>query len=217
MNKLSYRYPDTLVIIFAREPVAGQVKTRLIPALGEEAATNLYKQLLDYAINNVITSDLSPANICITPESNRHYFTQMACSSQFQLSVQSGNDLGARMYNALALALKHYSKAILIGTDCPFLSHNDLQQAIAALDNNDMVFSPANDGGYLLVGAKAVNPQVFKQIDWGTEKVMAQTRMMLLKHKVSWQELSAKNDIDIEDDLKFLLLHNKFQDFIKNK
>ena len=129
------------------------------------------------------------------------------------------------MYNALALALKHYSKAILIGTDCPFLSHNDLQQAIAALDNNDMVFSPANDGGYVLVGAKTVDSlvftkvfkQVFKQIDWGTEKVMAQTRIMLLKHKVSWQELSAKNDIDIEDDLKYLLLHNKFQNFIKNK
>ncbi|MCU7800970.1 MAG: TIGR04282 family arsenosugar biosynthesis glycosyltransferase [gamma proteobacterium symbiont of Lucinoma myriamae] len=220
MNKSPFRYPDTLVIIFAREPLAGQVKTRLIPTLGEEGATKIYKQLLDYAINNVITSNLSPANICITPESNRHYFTQMTCSSQFELSVQSGNDLGERMYNSLIQALKHYSKAILIGTDCPFLSHNDLQQSIATLDNNDMVFSPANDGGYVLVGANAVNPvvfeQVFEQIDWGTEKVMAQTRMKLLKHKVSWQELSAQNDIDIEADLKYLPLHNKFQDFIKN-
>lgn len=218
MNKLSYRYPDTLVIIFAREPVAGQVKTRLIPALGEEAATNLYKQLLDYAINNVITSDLSPVNIAITPESNANYFSQMPCSSYFEISLQSGHDLGARMYNALALALEHYSKAILIGTDCPFLSHNDLQQAIAALDNNDMVFSPANDGGYVLVGAKAVvNPKIFESIDWGTAKVMTQTRTILVKHNVSWQELSVQNDIDIEGDLKYLLLHNKFQDFIKNK
>ncbi|MCK5664536.1 MAG: TIGR04282 family arsenosugar biosynthesis glycosyltransferase [Thiotrichaceae bacterium] len=213
MKKQQFRYSDTLIIIFAREPVSGNVKTRLIPALGKEGATSLYKRLLDFSIKNVISSDLSMVNLCITPDSAKAYFYQMDCSASFELSVQTGNDLGVRMYNALAQALKHYSKAILIGTDCPFLSSDDLQQAINALNTNDMVFSPAEDGGYVLVGAKQVSPEVFEDIDWGSDKVMTQTRKSLLKHNVSWQELSVQNDIDVKDDLKTLLLHDEFKDF----
>ena len=208
-------HSDTLIIIFAREPVAGQVKTRLIPALGVEGAAKLYKRLLDYAINNAIASSLSAVNLCITPESNKNYFSQMPCSVNFELSVQTGKDLGARMHNALAVALNNYSKAILIGTDCPFLSSHDLQQAIIALDNNDMVFSPAKDGGYVLVGAKKISPVVFEHIDWGTDKVMAQTRRALLKYNMSWQELPEQYDIDVKDDLKYLLLHNDFKGLIE--
>ncbi|MCU7940228.1 MAG: TIGR04282 family arsenosugar biosynthesis glycosyltransferase [gamma proteobacterium symbiont of Bathyaustriella thionipta] len=211
MKSQRFCHSDTLIIIFAREPVIGQVKTRLIPALGKEGATKLYKQLSDYVINNVITYNLSPLSLCITPESCMAYFTKMASSSHFNVSLQTGNDLGARMYNALALALKNYSKAILIGTDCPFLKLDDLQQAISALDKNDMVFSPAKDGGYVLVGAKKVTPAVFKQIDWGTEQVMAQTRKALLNHNVSWRELSEQHDIDVDSDLKYLMLIHDFK------
>lgn len=213
MKKQQFRHSDTLIIIFAREPVSGHVKTRLIPALGKEGATKLYKRLLDFTIKNVISSDLSMVNLCITPDSSKTYFHQMDYAASFELSVQTGNDLGIRMYNALAQALNNYSKAILIGTDCPFLTSDDLQQAINALNSKDMVFSPAADGGYVLVGAKKVSPEVFEYIDWGTDKVMAQTRKSLLKHNVSWHELSEQCDIDVKSDLKKLLLHNEFKDF----
>ncbi|MCK5647742.1 MAG: TIGR04282 family arsenosugar biosynthesis glycosyltransferase [Gammaproteobacteria bacterium] len=210
----NFPHPDTLIIIFAREPVSGQVKTRLIPALGKEGAAELYRRLLDFAIDNVITAELSPINLCLTPESRSSYFTEMPYADQFELSVQVGHDLGARMYNALAAALKHYSKAILIGTDCPFINKADFQQAIAALDSHDMVFSPARDGGYVLVGANRVIPDVFENIGWGTENVMAQSRIVLAANDFRWQELAEQCDIDIKNDLKYLLLHDEFKEFI---
>jgi len=214
MRVQNFSHPDTLIIIFAREPVSGQVKTRLIPALGKEGAAELYRRLLNYVIDNAISAALSPVNLCLTPESRSRYFTDIANADQFELSVQVGHDLGARMYNALVSALKHYSKVILIGTDCPFLNKTDFQQAIAALDSNDMVFSPARDGGYVLVGASRIIPDVFENIDWGTEKVMAQSRTILAENNFHWQELAEQCDIDTQNDLKYLMLHDEFKGFI---
>ncbi len=210
-------YPDTLIIIFAREPVQGKVKTRLIPALGTEGATELYKRLLDYALNNVIGADLSPVNLCITPESHGSYFTRVYGGSQFELSFQDGHDLGDRMYRALAEALTRYSKAILIGTDCPFLTKQDLELAIKALDEYDMVFTPAVDGGYVLVAAKNLSIEAFVDIDWGTEKVMKQSRNALSRQGISWHELPEKNDIDVKEDLRSLSLHNEFKDLFQTQ
>ena len=199
---------DTAIIIFAREPVAGQVKTRLIPALGAEGACQLYTQLLEHTLHTMTHSFLADIIVCITPESEEQYFLQMPQAHLFFLSVQYGQDLGARMYNALASALKSYSKAILVGTDCPFLTPKDLQEAINALDHSDMVFSPAYDGGYVLVGAKKTHSKLFAHIDWGTEQVMEQTRTCLKKYGVSWQELSKQYDIDVAEDLPRLLSKN---------
>ncbi|WP_198266177.1 TIGR04282 family arsenosugar biosynthesis glycosyltransferase [sulfur-oxidizing endosymbiont of Gigantopelta aegis] len=206
--------PDALIIIFAREPVLGQVKTRLIPALGADRATELYKRLLDYTINNVISASLSPMRLCITPESEQQYFMQMKHAQHFELTVQEGTDLGLRMFNALATALAQYSKVILIGTDCPSIEQSLLQQAIDALEHNDMVFSPASDGGYVLIGAIRVVKEVFIDIDWGTDKVMQQSRLALAGSDLSWQELSVQHDVDIKADLKYLSLHDEFKDFI---
>lgn len=210
------QHPDTLIIIFAREPVAGQVKTRLIPALGEKGATKLYEQLVNSILNTVLSAAQAPVNLCITPESDKAYFSQWSDAIHFELSVQAGNELGQRMYNALARALTCYSKAILIGTDCPFLSSDDFHQAIKSLDEHDMVFSPAKDGGYVLVGAKNIKPAVFENIDWSTEKVMAQTRSSLIKQQISWQELAEQQDIDDRNDLKSLLLHKDFKHVIQD-
>lgn len=213
-----FSYSDSLIIIFAREPVAGKVKTRLIPALGADGAARLYQQLLDYTLSNTINAALAPVNLCITPESRKDYFKQLmlnhrtACGS-CELTEQQGHDLGVRMYHALTLALKKYSKAILIGTDCPFLSREDLKQAILALDTNDMVFSPARDGGYVLVGAKKLVPGIFKNIEWGSERVMEQSRNALLANGICWQELPEQCDIDVKSDLKYLSQHNEFKEF----
>lgn len=213
-----FSYSDSLIIIFAREPVAGKVKTRLIPALGADGAARLYQQLLDYTLSNTISAALAPVNLCITPESRKDYFNQLmlnhsAAAGSCELTEQQGQDLGIRMYHALTLALKKYSKAILIGTDCPFLSRADLKQAILALDANDMVFSPARDGGYVLVGAKKLVPEIFNNIEWGSERVMEQSRKALLANGVCWQELSEQYDIDVESDLKYLSQYNEFKEF----
>ena len=197
-------HSDTAIIIFAREPVAGQVKTRLIPALGAEGACHLYQQLLEHTLNTGIQSALADIQLCITPESDTAYFNRLSQAKHFQLSIQTGDDLGQRMFNAMASALKHYKKVLLIGTDCPFLSADDLQQAIAALDNYNMVFSPAYDGGYVLVGAKNIIVEIFSAIDWGTERVMQQTRSCLNNTDLSWYELAKQYDIDVPEDLRHI-------------
>jgi len=204
-------HSDTIIIIFAREPVAGQVKTRLIPALGAEGSCHLYQQLLDHTLNTSIQSALADIQLCITPESNTAYFTQLPQAKHFQLSMQTGDDLGKRMFNAMASALNNYKKVILIGTDCPFLSTDDLQQAITVLDNVDMVFSPAYDGGYVLVGAKKIKTEVFSAIDWGTDQVMQQSRNCLKNTDLSWYELAKQHDIDVPEDLQTLEQCFKFE------
>jgi len=221
MSPANFLYPDTLIIIFAREPVYGRVKTRLIPALGKQGATELYQRFLDYAIHQHTTNqrginslNLSPVNVCITPESRDSFFLEMEGSDRFMCSRQQGDELGSRMYNALEAALQNYSKAILIGTDCPFLTPDDIQQAITALDNHDVVFSPASDGGYVLIGVNKLITELFEAIDWGTQRVMAQTRNVMKTHGLSWRELSEKNDIDIKSDLKYLMEHDEFKDII---
>ena len=201
-NKL--QYPDTQIIIFAREPVYGQVKTRLIPALGAARATELYTALLDFTLNKIHTYHLAPVCLCITPESSPAFFLQRYPFTELQITKQKGEDLGQRMANALKQSLRHFSRAILIGTDCPFLNQSDLEQAIAALDTHDMVFSPAHDGGYVLVGARCSVADSFTGIDWGSEQVMRQTRKRLTELNISWQELALQQDIDDENDLKYL-------------
>lgn len=195
---------DNCLIIFAREPVAGQVKTRLIPALGTQGASFLYQQLLNYTIDMSINTEFFDVILCITPESDTNYFSQMPQSHYFSIAIQQGNDLGARMFNAMALALKKYKKVLLIGTDCPFLNSTDFQKALRKLSQYDMIFSPAYDGGYVLVGAKQIKKEIFSHIAWGTDQVMEQTRNSLINNTLSWCELDKKHDIDTAEDLPYL-------------
>ena len=208
----TYQYSDTLIIIFAREPISGQVKTRLIPSLGAKGALKLYSRLLDYAIDNVLQAKLCPLQLCITPESKPDYFLKKTQNENVPITLQSSGDLGERMSQAINQALKHYKKVILIGSDCPFLTKVDLQQAIIALDTRDMVYSPASDGGYVLVAAKNISASAFKNIQWGSERVMQQTRQNLLDNSISWKELTEQHDIDIPADLKYLT--GSFRHFI---
>ncbi len=206
------QYSDTQIIIFAREPVYGQVKTRLIPALGEAGATELYTALLDFTLNKLHSYHLAPVMLCITPESRTEFFLRRYSFTELLITKQKGDDLGQRMVHALKQSLSHFSRALLIGTDCPFFNRSDLEQAIIALDSHEMVFAPAYDGGYVLVGARRFVPDSFTGIDWGSEQVMEQTRKRLKKLKISWQEIAQQQDIDDENDLKYLQHVHEFSD-----
>ncbi len=213
MVDLKPQNPDTQIIIFAREPVYGQVKTRLIPVLGKTGATELYSALLDFSVHKIHRYKLASLCLCITPESQSQYFSRHYPFDDLLITKQTGKDLGQRMANALEQSLQQFSKAILIGTDCPFLDNTDLQQAIDALDSNDMVFSPAKDGGYVLVGGTGqLNSFAFEGIEWGTERVMQQTRQRLSKLNIHWQELRQQQDIDNKNDLKYLQHGHEFFD-----
>ena len=195
---------EHLIIVFARQPIARQVKTRLIPSLGSQGACDLYLKMLWHTIETIINMDQFNINLCITPESNREYFEQHEFAEHFEISIQQGDDLGQRMYNALGTGLNHYQKVILVGTDCPSLSAQVYQQTIECLDDYDIVFNPAYDGGYVLIAATKIKSDIFTGIHWGSDQVMMQTRQQLQKSLIKWTELKPLHDIDEADDLQYL-------------
>jgi len=193
---------DGIVQIFAKAPVAGQVKTRLIPALGASAATDLARRLLIYALQQF--TPYFTVQVWCTPDIQHPFFRD--CQQQFPtitLHSQQGAELGARMAHALGSTGKR--PTVLIGSDCPSLTVADIQLALQKLAETDaVVLAPAEDGGYVLVGMRQVYPAVFTQIAWSTPQVLAQTRQRLATLQLPYWELPMRWDVDrVEDVARF--------------
>lgn len=195
---------QTLIMVFAKAPVKGQVKTRLIPALGEETATELYKQLVSHTLNTVTQLNDVAIQLYCTPDTEDEFF--QCCAKTFAVSLknQKGGDLGERMQHAFRNGLHEYQQVIAIGCDCPQLSQQDIADAINALQQrHDACITPAYDGGYVLLGLKRFSPLLFEKIDWGSEQVMLQTRQQLATAGFDWHELPPRHDIDTPGDLAY--------------
>jgi rSAM/selenodomain-associated transferase 1 len=193
--------PDATLILFAKAPVPGQVKTRLIPALGAARAALLHMALVRRAIETAKGSGIRQVDLCCAPVA--HPFL-MACRDRYglSLSAQEGPELGDRMAAALARALERRPLAVLIGSDCPGLTPGDLYSAARHLDQGyDAVLGPAADGGYVLIGLKRVDPGLFTGIPWGTRRVADLTRQRLRALGWRWWELPVRSDIDRPADL----------------
>jgi len=190
------------LILFARSPRPGQVKTRLEPALGQERTLVLYKRLLSRQI--ALLKQCPDARKVFWLEGNP---TQEVLQNfDGEIFLQMGGDIGERMGHALDKTLEHCDSVILIGCDSPGLNQEMLEKGFQALEEgHDAVFVPATDGGYVLVGLCKAEPELFAGIPWGTQAVMAQTRDRLERLKLSWKELDAVGDIDEPQDLAVLL------------
>jgi glycosyltransferase A (GT-A) superfamily protein (DUF2064 family) len=105
------------------------------------------------------------------------------------------------MYNAFRRGLAEYSGVILVGSDCPGIDPDYLKQAAAALHTVPVVVGPANDGGYVLLGARVISENLFSGIAWGTDQVLAQTQRALARVGLQWIELPRLTDIDRPEDL----------------
>lgn len=202
---MTYVYPDCVQLIFCKAPVAGQVKTRLLPALNAEQAAELHKRLTRLTIERALQRRLCPVQLWCAPDTQHAFFRQCAKEYPVTLHRQTGNDLGERMHNAFAAALQNYRHAILIGCDCPSLQAADLQRAAAALHNGcDAVIASAEDGGYVLIGLNAPQAVLFEKIPWGSEKVMELTRRKLISQSLVFDELARQWDVDNPQDLNRL-------------
>lgn len=190
------------VIVFAKAPVAGQAKTRLIPALGALGAARLAERLLDATVAQACEADIGPVELCCTPDRSHPAFERMARLHRVTLGLQGEGDLGERMARALARALNVYRRAVLIGTDAPALDAAYLRGASAALADHDAVFGPATDGGYTLVGLRKPARELFEGISWSTSQVMAQTRKQVARLGLSCAELALLGDVDEAADLR---------------
>ncbi len=114
---------------------------------------------------------------------------------------QSGSDLGERMFHAIRDGLLRYRKLVLVGSDCPAIDEQYLSDALTALDSKSFVLGPADDGGYVLIGATHIEASLFEGVSWGSEAVLDETRERLTASGREWSELNTLPDIDRPEDL----------------
>ena len=179
-----------MILVFAKAPVPGAAKTRLIPALGEWGAARLHERLTRHAVRTALAAGCGRVEIHGT---RRHSFFD---SLGVPFRLQRGRDLGERMHHALA----RNPGAILIGTDCPELTAADLRRAARWLRGGyDVVLAPAEDGGYALIGARHVSTEMFRNMAWGTSNVYQETVKRLTGYR--WRALRTVRDVDRPEDL----------------
>ena len=190
-------------MVFAKAPTPGRVKTRLVPALGERAAAELHRQLVERTLSTALAAGLGPVELWCAPATDDVFFA--ACARQYGIGLcaQGEGGLGMRMARALEHALAAGSPGLLVGSDCPVLTAEYLREAAAALAlGNDAVFGPAEDGGYVLIGlAREPSAQLFKDVAWGRATVMQETRARLARLEWRWRELAMLWDVDRPEDL----------------
>ncbi|PCI06589.1 MAG: hypothetical protein COB77_06610 [Gammaproteobacteria bacterium] len=196
-------YPDTVILVYAKAPVAGQVNTRLIPDIGQTAATQLQEDLIHQRLTTLTQSTLCDVVLLCAPDEDHEVFLQCKQRYPIRLLRQIGDDLGERMANGIKHFLQRYQYCIVVGTDAPILDADQIIKAIDVLhDGEGVVFVPAEDGGYVLVGMNKPHSFLFEGIRWGTETVMQQSRNKLVENNVSFVELDQCWDIDCLTDYK---------------
>ena len=193
------------VIVFARAPEPGKVKTRLIPALSAAGAAELHRRLVGHSLGAATGARLGPVELWCAPDTSDPFFRECERRLGISLWAQGEGDLGARMQRAFESALVHAARAILIGSDIPALSAQYLRDAERALaGGDDVVIGPAEDGGYVLVGLSRCDPELFRGIPWGGPRVLPETRRRIAALGWRLSELPALWDVDRPEDLERL-------------
>ena len=192
------------VLVLTKAPHAGQVKTRLIPALGEQGAAELYTRLLRRQIHWLSRQTPYAIQLWVTPEEDHPLLRELAETYGLERHRQRGCDLGERMHHAARSALQSYQRVILLGVDCPALTAAHLRQAFVWLERHDGVLGPAEDGGYVLLGLKKAADPLFQGHNWGEADVAATTRAAFRELHWSWRELPLLWDLDRPEDLPLL-------------
>lgn len=188
----------TDIAILAKAPVPGRVKSRLIPAIGAHAAAVLQERMTAQTVETALAAGIGPVTLWCAPDPRHVSFRELAIRHHLPFKQQVDGDLGARM---LAPLLVTSGPTFVIGTDCPALTPAHLRHAAAALDDADLVLIPAEDGGYVLIGAHAPHEALFTAMPWGTAMVLAETRRRIAALDLSAVELAPLWDVDTENDL----------------
>lgn len=195
-------FPEASLLIFAKAPEPGMVKTRLIPAIGAEQAARLHSRLLFETLELSHRQRLCRVQLWCSPSTEHPDFNRALYRFPISLNTQIGMDLGDRMERAIATNLKRFGAVVLIGCDCPSLTRQDLIDTLSALrQGNDLVLGPAADGGYVLIGMKRSLPGLFQNMPWGTAEVLSETRSRIDRLGLRCFETRLQWDIDRPEDL----------------
>lgn len=199
------------LVMFAKAPIPGQVKTRLSPALTEDEAATLHGSfVLDTLERTKAATGKFKLPIdrflACAPSSSHVFFRIMEARHGVTLLDQQGDDLGARMHQTFAtLFAQGYQRVCLVGTDVPSLPLAYYRDAVEALTRHDLVIGPASDGGYYLIGLTQPRPELFTDIPWSTDRVMALTQQKAVGAGLNIAILPTWRDVDTIDDLLALI------------
>lgn len=188
------------IVVMTKFPELGKVKTRLIPHLGNSGAYKLHKVLAERLINDII-DPLSHVTLCLhVSGGDDDEVSQWLEGRPYTRQVEG--DLGVKIKHAVDLSFQQgANKVIVLGTDCPSINEALINKVVASLDHYDLVYTPANDGGYVLVGLSKPCDNVFENIDWGTDLVMQQSVASAVEASCSLLLLQPLNDVDVAEDL----------------
>ena len=181
------------------------MKTRLAPYLGVQGSTRLHERMVHDTLSAAINSSVGRVELWCTLSTEHPFFKRCAKDFELSLHLQTRGDIGRRMAYAFGQALQGTGCALLIGTDCPSRTQDDLREAANALRQGaNAVLGPTEDGGYSLIGLRRYSPVLFVGVSWGTDQVLEQTRARLRHLKWTWHELSLRWDVDRPQDVERL-------------
>ena len=198
----AFDYPNSRILVFAKDPVLGEVKTRLEPVIGPEKSLSLHKAMNARICHLLRDSNLAAWQLWVTADTSHEFFVSL-CNRK-DIFLQKGAGLGEKMANAAAQSFSTTSldSLLIIGSDCPSIDESYLQDALQQLaEGSDVVLGPAEDGGYVLIGLRAPNWKLFEGIDWGTDKVLEQTMRNIGEMGLSSSNLKKLWDVDRPGDL----------------
>lgn len=199
---------ENALVLFAKAPVSGMVKTRLQPFITPENSARLQEALIKDSISKMSKIGNTEKFIFFWPEEKKSKFEKVIANLPFKLCSQYGIDLGEKMENSFRdLFKKGFLRIILIGVDSPTLPVEYIALAFEELNNADLVLGPSTDGGYYLIGMKEKVSPVFTSVEWGCENVLLQTEELIKKHGIKLSLLPVHYDVDTKENLRFLKTH----------
>jgi len=194
----------TRTIIFAKAPLAGFAKTRLIPALGQEGAAALARNMLIDTLHEAISADIGVVELCVTPTIQDSAWQGVTLPTGIEISDQGEGDLGERLSRSVARLALNGESVLLIGTDCVEMTGSLLRNAAQALLEHDSAIHCTTDGGYALLGLNRYNPLLFSDMPWSSNDVASLTLDRIRKFGWSLHVGEVLRDVDEPQDLEFL-------------
>lgn len=198
-----------MILVFAKSPEVGRVKTRLGKSLGMERAVEIHLELLERTLK-LVSNDTLNATLYLDGDPNLPELQDLMALYPMPMREQDNGDLGIKMFNAFERELQSHPWVIIVGSDCPVMDVVYINNAIAALETSDVVIGPAEDGGYVLIGARRIHSRIFSDIQWGESNVLKDTCDRLAEVELTYELLSTLWDVDYVADWR------RWQDSMKD-
>lgn len=190
------------LILFAKSPICGRVKTRLMPELNAEQAAQVAAALIENTVRQATLNWPGPVSMSVWPDATHPVFESLVGKHDISISIQSDGDLGKKMLNALRVYTDRGSPAAILGCDVPHCPRQELLHAYHLLQHGRNVIGPSRDGGYYLIGLQRTCPEIFHNIDWGGVQVIQQTLDAANRCSLIFERLMRLVDVDTYWDLK---------------